>query len=140
MAARLAAQEDQIEVLTQEISTLRDGLVRGVPAAGVNTPSPELQTLRNENEKLRYRLLHLRRGLQAELELEQGQGVRQKGPQWDKAPQKTSSHVQQINHQDQSNRKDNKKVLRVLYASQFKSSGNCLLPVISNDKTIASPF
>ncbi|KAM6943537.1 threonine--tRNA ligase 1, cytoplasmic [Xenentodon cancila] len=71
LAARLTAQEEQIQLLTREISALRDGLNRGLGAAGMAVVTPELEDLRSENEKLRYRLLHLRRGLQAELELEE---------------------------------------------------------------------
>lgn len=63
LAARLTAQEEQIRRLTQEISKLRDGLSGNVDIVGV---SPLLETLRSDNEKLRYRLVHLRRGLQAE--------------------------------------------------------------------------
>lgn len=63
LAARLTAQEEQIRRLTQEISKLRDGLSGDVDIVGV---SPLLETLRSDNEKLRYRLVHLRRGLQAE--------------------------------------------------------------------------
>uniref|UniRef100_A0A8B9KEC2 threonine--tRNA ligase n=1 Tax=Astyanax mexicanus TaxID=7994 RepID=A0A8B9KEC2_ASTMX len=65
MAARLAAQERQIEALGREIGRLRDGLVSGQVAAELAS-SAELENLRSENEKLRYRLIHLRRGLQAE--------------------------------------------------------------------------
>uniref|UniRef100_A0A4W6G6D3 threonine--tRNA ligase n=1 Tax=Lates calcarifer TaxID=8187 RepID=A0A4W6G6D3_LATCA len=86
LAARLAAQEEQIRVLTREISTLRDGLSRGLDATGVAVITPELENLRTENEKLRYRLLHLRRGLQAELELEETQGKRQQGAKCGKKP------------------------------------------------------
>lgn len=103
LAARLAAQEEQIRVLTREISTLRDGLSRGLDATGVAVITPELENLRTENEKLRYRLLHLRRGLQAELELEETQGKRQQGAKCGKAPEKNTSKEQQIN-----NRADNK--------------------------------
>ncbi|XP_021175223.2 threonine--tRNA ligase 1, cytoplasmic isoform X2 [Fundulus heteroclitus] len=70
LAARLTAQEEQIRLLTAEISALRDGLNGGTDRAPVAAGSPELDSLRAENEKLRYRLLHLRRGLQAELEME----------------------------------------------------------------------
>lgn len=66
LAARLTAQEEQIRRLTQEISKLRDGLSGDFDIVGV---SPLLETLRTDNEKLRYRLVHLRRGLQAELGL-----------------------------------------------------------------------
>ncbi|XP_072320823.1 threonine--tRNA ligase 1, cytoplasmic isoform X1 [Eucyclogobius newberryi] len=82
VAARLAAQEEQIRALTREITTLRDDLSRGI-CDRLDFASPELETLRAENEKLQYRLVHLRRGLQAELKLkpelklklEQEQGV-----------------------------------------------------------------
>jgi len=71
MAARLARQETHIQLLTKEITSLRDGLIGGgytnqLAAAGAPPPSQELELLRGENEKLKYRLLHLRRGLQAE--------------------------------------------------------------------------
>lgn len=75
LAARLAAQEEQIRLLTKEIYDLRDGLHLNQDVAEV---SPLLDSLRTDNEKLRYRLVHLRRGLQAELELQGQQG---KGPQ-----------------------------------------------------------
>ncbi|XP_068166781.1 threonine--tRNA ligase 1, cytoplasmic [Antennarius striatus] len=97
LAARLSVQEEQIRLLTKEIATIRDGILRGVEAASVTEVSPELDFLRTENEKLRYRLLHLQRVLQAETKLEEEQGRRNeskcavvlekptnKGPQTDK--------------------------------------------------------
>uniref|UniRef100_A0A673YDW6 threonine--tRNA ligase n=1 Tax=Salmo trutta TaxID=8032 RepID=A0A673YDW6_SALTR len=75
MAARLTAQEEQIELLTREFSLLRDGLNGGSEVASILASSPELESLRSENEKLKFRLVHLRRGLQEELALE-GQGKR----------------------------------------------------------------
>uniref|UniRef100_A0A8C7SQD4 threonine--tRNA ligase n=1 Tax=Oncorhynchus mykiss TaxID=8022 RepID=A0A8C7SQD4_ONCMY len=75
MAARLTAQEEQIELLTREFSLLRDGLNGGPEVASILASSPELESLRSENEKLKFRLVHLRRGLQEELALE-GQGKR----------------------------------------------------------------
>ncbi|TNN48477.1 putative threonine--tRNA ligase 2, cytoplasmic [Liparis tanakae] len=93
LAARLTAQEDQIRLLSGEISTLSDSLSRGVEAvvgvaAGV---SPVLESLRTENEKLKYRLLHLRRGLQAELQEEEARG--EKRPvKCGKAPQKINNN------------------------------------------------
>lgn len=98
LAARLAAQEEQIRLLTREISSLRDGLNKGLDAAGVALVTPELENLRSENEKLRYRLLHLRRGLQAELQLEQAQGRRPQGARNDKAPEKNVKTHQQISN------------------------------------------
>ncbi|MBN3314124.1 SYTC2 ligase, partial [Atractosteus spatula] len=72
LVARLAAQEEQVRLLTQEVSWLRGGL-GGDPAAVPGLcSSPELETLRNENEKLRYRILHLRRSLQSESDPETG--------------------------------------------------------------------
>ncbi|XP_073786216.1 threonine--tRNA ligase 1, cytoplasmic isoform X2 [Danio rerio] len=61
MAARLSAQEQQIAALTLEIGLLRDGLTGGMFSALAG--GPNLEALRSENEKLRYRILHLRRGL-----------------------------------------------------------------------------
>ncbi|GAA6082531.1 threonine--tRNA ligase 1, cytoplasmic isoform X1, partial [Tachysurus ichikawai] len=69
VAARLSAQERQIEALSEEISLLRDGLSGGCFSAEIASGS-ELEDLRSENEKLRYRLVHLQRALQAEIELE----------------------------------------------------------------------
>uniref|UniRef100_A0A8C7MHC3 threonine--tRNA ligase n=1 Tax=Oncorhynchus kisutch TaxID=8019 RepID=A0A8C7MHC3_ONCKI len=80
MAARLTAQEEQIELLTREFSLLRDGLNGGPEVASILASSPELESLRSENEKLKFRLVHLRRGLQEELALEgQGPVVRTSG-------------------------------------------------------------
>lgn len=107
LAARLAAQEEQICLLTKEISTLRDGLSRGLDVVGFGGVSPELETLRNENEKLKYRLLHLRRGLQLELELEEAQGKRRQEVKCGKAQEKNTSKVQRTN-----NRGDNKVVIK----------------------------
>uniref|UniRef100_A0A671XZF9 threonine--tRNA ligase n=1 Tax=Sparus aurata TaxID=8175 RepID=A0A671XZF9_SPAAU len=99
LAARLTAQEQQIRLLTKEISTLRDGLIRGLDAVVVGELSPEVESLRTENEKLRYRLLHLRRGLQAELELEEAQGKRQQGVKCGRAPEKNSGKEQRTNNE-----------------------------------------
>lgn len=106
IAARLAAQEEQIRLLSNEISTLRDGLSRGLVSDGVAGVSPELEGLRTENEKLKYRLLHLRRGLQAELELE-APGKKQQGVKCGKAPEKNTSKEPQTN-----NRADKKVVIK----------------------------
>ncbi|XP_055087352.1 threonine--tRNA ligase 1, cytoplasmic [Periophthalmus magnuspinnatus] len=95
LAARLAAQEEQIQDLTREITTLRDDLCRGFCADGINFATPELETLRTENEKLKYRLVHLRRGLQAELQLEQC--VKQQEGKCDKSHDKASSKEQRKN-------------------------------------------
>ncbi|XP_053356998.1 threonine--tRNA ligase 1, cytoplasmic [Clarias gariepinus] len=75
MAARLAAQERQIEALSEEISRLRDALGGGgCFNAELARGGAELEDLRSENEKLRYRHAHLQRALRAELELEKQQG------------------------------------------------------------------
>ncbi|XP_074862765.1 threonine--tRNA ligase 2, cytoplasmic isoform X2 [Carettochelys insculpta] len=63
IASRLARQEEEIRCLTAEIGRLKEP----EPESGLGSSSPELQRLRAENEKLRYRLLHLRRSLAAEL-------------------------------------------------------------------------
>uniref|UniRef100_A0A674AR52 threonine--tRNA ligase n=1 Tax=Salmo trutta TaxID=8032 RepID=A0A674AR52_SALTR len=75
VAARLTAQEEQIEFLTREFSLLRNGLNGGSEVASGLASSPELESLQSENEKLKSRLVHHRRGLQEELALE-GQGKR----------------------------------------------------------------
>lgn len=75
MAARLAAQERQIEALSEEISRLRDAFGGGgCFNAELARGGAELEDLRSENEKLRYRHAHLQRALRAELELEKQQG------------------------------------------------------------------
>uniref|UniRef100_A0A1A8J228 Threonyl-tRNA synthetase-like 2 n=1 Tax=Nothobranchius kuhntae TaxID=321403 RepID=A0A1A8J228_NOTKU len=95
MAARLAVQEEQIRLLTKEISGLRDGLTGGLDAAGIAVTSPELEGLRAENEKLRYRLLHLRRGLQAELQREEAQGKKGQAVKTARPPEKKSNGIPQ---------------------------------------------
>lgn len=95
LVARLSAQEEQIRLLTTEISSLRDGLNGGADRAGVASVSPELENLRAENEKLRYRLLHLRRGLQAELEMEEALGRKQPEAQCGKTPERNTVKPQQ---------------------------------------------
>uniref|UniRef100_A0A8C1YBE9 threonine--tRNA ligase n=1 Tax=Cyprinus carpio TaxID=7962 RepID=A0A8C1YBE9_CYPCA len=70
MAARLSAQEEQIEALSREILRLRDGLTGGFDFSTLAS-GPNLDALRAENEKLQYRLLHLRRSLREEQELEE---------------------------------------------------------------------
>uniref|UniRef100_A0AAY4DCJ8 threonine--tRNA ligase n=2 Tax=Denticeps clupeoides TaxID=299321 RepID=A0AAY4DCJ8_9TELE len=70
MAARLAAQEEQIAVLGEEIRRLRDGICGDRDTLCSLAGRPELESLRGENEKLKYRLIHLRRGLQAQAEPE----------------------------------------------------------------------
>lgn len=104
MAARLTAQEEQIELLTREFSLLRDGLNGGSEVASILASSPELESLRSENEKLKFRLVHLRRGLQEELALE-GQGKRGTN----KGQEKTGKEQQQPKNR---NSDDNNKVAR----------------------------
>ncbi|XP_072472941.1 threonine--tRNA ligase 2, cytoplasmic [Notamacropus eugenii] len=75
VASRLARQEQDIRWLTAEIGRLKEqqppqpGPEPGPEAwpRWAGSPSPELERLRDENEKLRYRLQHLRRSLAAEL-------------------------------------------------------------------------
>lgn len=108
LAARLAAQEEQIRLLAGEISSLRDGLSRGgLNSVGAAVITPELETLRTENEKLKYRLLHLRRGLQAELRLEEetAKGGKQHGVKCDRAPQNNTSKPQQKNNNNKKVKK-----------------------------------
>ncbi|KAJ6664306.1 hypothetical protein lerEdw1_008525 [Lerista edwardsae] len=67
IASRLSRQELEIRGLAAEIGRLKEP--ERWPGGGTSSheASPELQELRAENEKLRYRLLHLRRSLTAEL-------------------------------------------------------------------------
>ncbi|XP_030044439.1 threonine--tRNA ligase 2, cytoplasmic [Microcaecilia unicolor] len=60
ITSRLASQEEEIGFLAREISRLKD--------LEVSVSSSELDDLKNENEKLRYRIVHLRRSLRAEEE------------------------------------------------------------------------
>ncbi|TRZ21434.1 hypothetical protein HGM15179_005655 [Zosterops borbonicus] len=60
---RLARQERELRWLAAEVGRLKEPQELRCP----DSASPELQRLRAENEKLRYRLLHLRRSLAAEL-------------------------------------------------------------------------
>ena len=105
MAARLAVQEEQIRLLSGEISSLRDGLSQGLDAGVGAEVSPELESLRTENEKLRYRLLHLRRALKEELQL--GGQKQEKGG---KAPEK-HTNKEQNNKEKQNNNRAEKKVV-----------------------------
>ncbi|XP_037547002.1 threonine--tRNA ligase 1, cytoplasmic [Nematolebias whitei] len=99
LAERLAAQEEQIRLLSREISGLRDGLSGNLTAASEAAISPELESLRAENEKLRYRLLHLRRGLQAELVQEkEAQGRTELPVRAGKPPEKNTTKQRQINN------------------------------------------
>uniref|UniRef100_A0A8C8LMG9 threonine--tRNA ligase n=1 Tax=Oncorhynchus tshawytscha TaxID=74940 RepID=A0A8C8LMG9_ONCTS len=101
MAARLTAQEEQIELLTREFSLLRDGLNGGPEVASILASSPELESLRSENEKLKFRLVHLRRGLLEELALE-GQGKRGTNKGQEK---KTEKEQQQPKNRNYDNNK-----------------------------------
>uniref|UniRef100_H0Z5V3 threonine--tRNA ligase n=1 Tax=Taeniopygia guttata TaxID=59729 RepID=H0Z5V3_TAEGU len=60
---RLSRQEQELRWLAAEVGRLKEP--QELQCSG--SASPELQRLRAENEKLRYRLLHLRRSLAAEL-------------------------------------------------------------------------
>ncbi|KAF2977835.1 hypothetical protein EK904_007803 [Melospiza melodia maxima] len=60
---RLSRQERELRWLAAEVGRLKEPQELHCPGSA----SPELQRLRAENEKLRYRLLHLRRSLAAEL-------------------------------------------------------------------------
>ncbi|XP_061451034.1 threonine--tRNA ligase 2, cytoplasmic isoform X2 [Rhineura floridana] len=71
IASRLARQEQEIRCLAAEIGRLKEPerwpAGPDLPLPALLDASPELQALRAENEKLRYRLLHLQRSLSAEL-------------------------------------------------------------------------
>ncbi|KAJ8340644.1 hypothetical protein SKAU_G00352770 [Synaphobranchus kaupii] len=71
MAARLSAQEEQIRLLSREVSRLQDGFCGDPGALTGLVCTTALESLRSDNDKLRYRILHLRRSLQAELDLEE---------------------------------------------------------------------
>ncbi|XP_064312652.1 threonine--tRNA ligase 2, cytoplasmic isoform X4 [Phalacrocorax carbo] len=63
-ALRLSRQEQELRWLAAEVGRLKE---QGA-SCGSGSCSPDLQRLRAENDKLRYRLLHLRRSLAAELD------------------------------------------------------------------------
>lgn len=75
IAARLSRQELEIRGLAAEIGRLKEPERWPGGLALLHEASPELQELRAENEKLRYRLLHLRRSLTAELARSTGGGA-----------------------------------------------------------------
>ncbi|XP_054625757.1 threonine--tRNA ligase 1, cytoplasmic isoform X2 [Dunckerocampus dactyliophorus] len=100
LAARLAAQEEQICLLAGEISSLRDGLSQNLGPAVDADVSPQLESLRSENEKLKYRLLHLRRGLQAELEMELEKGGRAAGGNGNKGGQTNNKAAKKVSSPD----------------------------------------
>ncbi|XP_060611739.2 threonine--tRNA ligase 2, cytoplasmic [Anolis sagrei] len=68
IASRLERQEREIRALAAEIERLKEpGLASAAPPLSpFFSSSPELEALRAENEKLRYRLTHLQRSLRAE--------------------------------------------------------------------------
>lgn len=101
IAARLAAQEEQIELLSNEIKWLRDGICGGQDMLKALANSPELEELRTENEKLKYRLIHLRRALQEEraVESQQGHAPAKKGlDKKDKVVKENQKNNVQQNH------------------------------------------
>ncbi|XP_069621965.1 threonine--tRNA ligase 1, cytoplasmic-like isoform X2 [Ranitomeya imitator] len=87
IADRLSIQEQEIRRLSDEIGRLVD---LGTQGTVQEAPGPELEQLRAENEKLKYRIAHLHRSLQAERGrlLQEGQA----GPQTTEAEQE---HVKQ---------------------------------------------
>nr|XP_023675450.1 threonine--tRNA ligase, cytoplasmic-like [Paramormyrops kingsleyae] len=104
MAARLQAQEEQIQQLSLEVKRLLEGLCGEQNAAHSFAPSPELEGLRAENEKLKYRIVHLRRGIQAELEMgAQGQEHAAKchGKQAEKEGEKTQVQAVPLRKKDE---------------------------------------
>ncbi|XP_042331389.1 threonine--tRNA ligase 1, cytoplasmic-like [Sceloporus undulatus] len=63
IASRLSRQEHEIRLLSAEIGRLKEP-----PLPPPESFPAELQALRAENERLRYRRLHLRRSLQAQIQ------------------------------------------------------------------------
>ncbi|XP_075714030.1 threonine--tRNA ligase 2, cytoplasmic-like isoform X3 [Rhinoderma darwinii] len=76
IADRLTIQEQEIRRLSDEIGRLVD---LGTQGTVQENPSPALEQLRAENEKLKYRIAHLQRSLQEEQE----RGGLQEKPQLD---------------------------------------------------------
>ncbi|XP_053318715.1 threonine--tRNA ligase 2, cytoplasmic-like [Spea bombifrons] len=65
IADRLSGQEEEIRRLSDEIGRLLDLGLTGTVEANA---SPALEQLRSENEKLKYRIVHLQRSLKEEQE------------------------------------------------------------------------
>ncbi|KAK9959226.1 hypothetical protein ABG768_011294 [Culter alburnus] len=108
MAARLSAQEEQIEALSREIRRLQDGLTGGFDFSTLAS-GPSLDALRTENQKLKYRLLHLRRSLRTEQELEE---------------QKERTETQKNQNQNQNKTEEPKEKIRPKNAAPSRSSAS----------------
>ncbi|XP_050991639.1 threonine--tRNA ligase 1, cytoplasmic isoform X2 [Labeo rohita] len=100
MASRLSAQEEQIEALSREIRLLQDGLTGGFDFSTLAS-GPNLDALRAENEKLQYRLLHLRRSLRAEQELEENKQTQKQRTNKPEEKQRTNTQKNQNKHEEQ---------------------------------------
>ncbi|XP_067246793.1 threonine--tRNA ligase 1, cytoplasmic [Chanodichthys erythropterus] len=108
MAARLSAQEEQIEALSREIRRLQDGLTGGFDFSTLAS-GPSLDALRTENQKLKYRLLHLRRSLRTDQELEE---------------QKEWTKTQKNQNQNQNKTEEPKEKIRPKNAAPSRSSAS----------------
>ncbi|XP_027500316.1 threonine--tRNA ligase 2, cytoplasmic [Corapipo altera] len=100
-ALRVSRQERELRWLAAEVGRLKEP--QEPRCSG--TASPELQRLRAENEKLRYRLLHLRRSLAAEL----GRAAPAEPPG---GAEKvcSASPTDAVNHNKEEKKKENKAV------------------------------
>uniref|UniRef100_UPI00398E80B6 threonine--tRNA ligase 1, cytoplasmic-like isoform X2 n=1 Tax=Pristiophorus japonicus TaxID=55135 RepID=UPI00398E80B6 len=99
LAQRLAGQEEQVRRLSAAMERLQRGDEE--PAGG-----PELRSLREENEKLKYQRLHLERSLRAELG--RGPPIARAAPPHSTAPgAKTEADSQQLARQLRSKKEKN---------------------------------
>ncbi|XP_051836929.1 threonine--tRNA ligase 2, cytoplasmic isoform X2 [Antechinus flavipes] len=120
VASRLARQEQDIRWLTAEIGRLKEQQQQPEPElepepgpwpSWAGSPSPELERLRGENEKLRYRLQHLRRSLEAELSRQPEQLEQPRKPARDRAQLSSIT-----NQKDVQNKKEKKKENEIVNA------------------------
>ncbi|KAM9062172.1 threonine--tRNA ligase 2, cytoplasmic [Sarcophilus harrisii] len=117
VASRLARQEQDIRWLTAEIGRLKEQQQQPEPElepgpgpwpGWAGSPSAELERLRGENEKLRYRLQHLRRSLEAELSRQ---------PEQPRKPARARAQLSSItNQKDVQNKKEKKKENEIVNA------------------------
>ncbi|XP_054858826.1 threonine--tRNA ligase 2, cytoplasmic [Eublepharis macularius] len=105
IASRLARQEREIRCLAAEIGRLKEPERWPGGLGLLGEASPALQALRAENEKLRYRLLHLRRSLQAELG-RPGQPPEEKGGEGGEEPSSANSIVVQAKHKKEKKKEN----------------------------------
>ncbi|KAL4593041.1 hypothetical protein GN956_G27159, partial [Arapaima gigas] len=99
IAARLTAQEAHIHELSLEVQLLLDGLQDERGEHGWLVRSPELERLKIENEKLRYQIVHLKRGL-----LEESRARKPEQEQWGTSRERTSKCPQREQDEEEKDK------------------------------------